>query len=128
MNILELVIGEINPISVFNTVMIIVVFGVIPIIAMWKIFEKADKPGWAVLIPIYREIVFVEIINKPMWWVVMLLIPGINIIWMIWTWNLLVKKFGKTESFTVGVILLSFVFIPILGFGKSKFNNKSLNI
>jgi hypothetical protein len=49
------------------------------------------------------------------------MIPSLNFIWIIWGWNLMVKSFGKSEGFTVGVILLSIIFIPILGFGDSKY-------
>jgi hypothetical protein len=91
------------------------------VIGMWKIYEKANKPGWAAIIPIYNIVVFMEIIGKPWWWLLLWLIPYLNIIWIIWSWNLLVKSFGKTEGFTVGVLFLGFVFIPILGFGDAKY-------
>ena len=29
-------------------------FAVLAIVAMWKIFEKAGKPGWAAIIPFYN--------------------------------------------------------------------------
>lgn len=94
---------------------------ILPIASMWKLFEKANKPGWAAIIPIYNFIVFVEIIGKPLWWVVLFCIPYLNIIFLIWGYNLLVKSFGKDEAFTVGVILLWFIFLPILAFGDSKY-------
>ena len=100
---------------------IIVLFLLLPVIALWKLFEKANKPGWAAIIPIYNLIVFMEIIGKPWWWIILWIIPYLNIIWIIWGWNLMVKSFGKTEGFTVGVILLGIIFIPILGFGNSKY-------
>ena len=27
-------------------------------IAMWKVFLKAGKPGWAIIVPIYSAVVF----------------------------------------------------------------------
>ena len=35
------------------------------IAAMWKVFEKAGKPGWAAIIPIYNAIVLLDIAGKP---------------------------------------------------------------
>ena len=35
------------------------------IIAIWKVFTKAGKPGWAIFIPIYSNIVMLEIIGQP---------------------------------------------------------------
>src|SRR5689334_9558275 len=82
------------------------IVGIISIIGMWKIFEKAGKPGWASIIPIYNIIVLLEIVGKPVWWIILFLIPCVNIIFGIWTINLLSKSFGQGEGFTVGLILL----------------------
>jgi hypothetical protein len=107
---------------------ILIVFGIfflailaLMIVSMWKIFVKAGKPGWAAIIPIYNLVVLCEIVNKPAWWAILMLIPYIGLIWSIWATNLLVKKFGKDEGFTVGCVFLPFVFYPILAFGYAKF-------
>ena len=94
---------------------------ILMITANWKIYEKAGKPGWASIIPIYNIIILLEIIGKPIWWLFLMLIPGVNIIFGVWATNLLSKSFGKDEGFTVGLILLSIVFYPILGFGDAKY-------
>lgn len=92
------------------------------IVSQWKIYSKAGKPGWACLIPIYNIIVLLEIIGKPWWWLFLFLIPIVNIVFAIWTINLLSKSFGKSEGFTIGLILLPFIFFPILGLGDAKYN------
>lgn len=94
---------------------------VLMIAAMWKIFVKAGKPGWAAIIPIYNIIVLLEIVGKPVWWIILFLIPFINFIFGIWTVNLLSKSFGKDEGYTIGLLLLPFVFYPILGFGSTQY-------
>ena len=110
--------------SVINVFLAITFLIVILIYAsMWVIFDKAGKPGWAALIPIYNTIVFFEIIKKPWWWLFLWMIPYIGIIWIIWSYNLLAKKFGKSEAFTLGIIFLSFIFIPILAFGSAKYTD-----
>ena len=100
---------------------IMIAIAVVLIIAQWKIYEKAGKPGWAILIPIYNLIVLLEIVGKPLWWIFLFLIPFVNIIFGIWVTNLLSKSFGKDEAFTVGLILLGIIFYPILGFGDAKY-------
>ena len=100
---------------------VMLAIALVMIIAYWKIFEKAGKPGWAILIPIYNLIVLLEIVGKPLWWFFLLLIPFVNIIFGIWIINLLSKSFGKNEGFTVGLILLGIIFYPILGFGDAKY-------
>ncbi len=102
-------------------IIIYVAIIVLLIAAQWKIYTKANKPGWACIIPIYNIIVLLEIIGKPWWWLLLMLIPGVNIIFAIWMANLLSKSFGKNEGFTVGLILLPFIFYPILGFGDASY-------
>ena len=91
------------------------------IVGQWKIYEKAGEEGWKCLIPIYNIIVLLKIVGKPWWWVLLMCIPGVNIIFAIWSHNLLSKSFGKDEGFTIGLIFLPYVFYPILGFGKAKY-------
>jgi len=101
----------------FVPLMIILIIVVIMIAGMWKMFTKAGKPGWAAIIPIYNYIVMCEIVGKPVWWFLLMICPCINFIFLIWVYNLLSKSFGKSEGFTVGMVLLPFIFWPILGFG-----------
>lgn len=89
---------------------------ILPIVSYWKLFEKAGKPGWAVLIPIYSTLVMLEIINKPWYWLLLMIIPFFGIIWAVWAINLFVKSFGKDEGYTVGVLFLPFVFLPLMAF------------
>ena len=59
--------------------------------------------------------------GKPGWWLLLLLIPFVNIIFLIWTYNMISKSFGKDEGFTAGLVILSFIFWPILGFGSATY-------
>jgi len=99
----------------------IIIVSVIVIVGKWKVYEKAGKPGWACIIPIYSTIVLLEIVGKPIWWIFLFLVPCVNIVFLVWTINLLSKSFGQSEGFTVGLILLSFIFYPILGFGNYQY-------
>lgn len=107
-------------------IFIIIVLGLIAlmIISMWKIFEKAGQPGWAAIVPIYNYIIMAKIAEKPEWWGALCLIPYASIVFIIWIWNRMVKRFGKDEGFTVGVILLPFVFVPILAFSDAKYKSE----
>lgn len=92
------------------------------IISVWKVFEKAGKPGWAAIIPIYNIIVLLQVAKKPEWWIILFLIPGVNLVFYIWTINLVSLNFGKNEGFTIGLLLLPIIFWPILGFGSAEYN------
>jgi hypothetical protein len=99
-----------------------ILIGVLVLISTWKIFTKAGKPGWAILVPFYNVLVLLEIIGKPWWWLILIMfVPFANFVFGIWALNLLVKSFGKDEGFTVGIIFLFPIFIPILGLGDAEY-------
>lgn len=89
------------------------------IAAFWKIFTKAGKPGWAALVPIYNYVVLLEIIGRPIWWIVLLLIPFVNLVVIIIMLIDLAKSFGKSALVGLSVIILIGAFI--LGFGDAKY-------
>ena len=111
--------------------MVILIFYVILLVLMivsfWKIFEKAGQPGWAAIVPIYNIIVMCKIAKKPEWWVILMLIPLVNYVFSIWVINRMVKGFGKSEGFTIGIILLGIIFLPILAFGSSDYDSSRLD-
>lgn len=94
---------------------------VIGVISLWKIFTKAGEPGWAAIVPIYNIIVLLKIVGKPLWWIVLLLIPCVNFIIMILVCLELAKAFGKGGGFGVGLALLSPIFFPILAFSDARY-------
>ena len=89
---------------------------VLLIVAMWMIFKKAGKPGWAAIVPFYNIYTMYEITWGSGWRFLMLLIPFYNIVVAIQTQIKLAKAFGKSGGFAVGLIFLPYVFNPILGF------------
>ena len=102
-------------------VLFIIALAVLVIASMWTIFTKAGQPGWAAIIPIYNMVVLLKIVGKPVWWIILFLIPFVNYVFIIWTYNMLSKSFGKSEGYTVGLILLGIVFFPMLAFGDAKY-------
>jgi hypothetical protein len=89
------------------------------IAATWKIFTKAGQPGWASIVPFYGNIVLLRLTGRPGWWLLLLLIPFVNIIVGIIHYVEIAKSFGKGTGFTLGLIFLTPIFWPILGFGSS---------
>ncbi len=100
---------------------ICIALAIFEIAAMWKVFTKAGQPGWAAIIPIYNIYIMTKVGGKPGYWTLLCLIPGVNIIFGIWLYNMISKSFGHDEGFTVGLVLLGIIFWPILGFGSSKY-------
>lgn len=113
-----------NGFGSMGTGVLIVYLAIIVVIvaAFWKIFEKAGKPGWAAIIPIYNLIVWLEIINKPIWWIILLLIPFVNFIIIIILYHRLSQAFGQGIGMTLLLIFLPFIGAPMLGFGSATYS------
>lgn len=94
---------------------------IITIVGMWKLFVKADKPGWAAIVPIYNVIVLLEIVGRPLWWIILLLIPLVNLVILIMVTVDLAKSFGQGVGYAIGLLLLPFIFYPMLGFGDATY-------
>ncbi len=101
-------------------IMILLYLGLIVLMvaSMWKLYEMAGKPGWASIVPFYNIIVQLEIVGKPWWWLLLMILTPVGFIWGIWSFNLFIKSFGKTEGYTIACILLPIIFIPMLAFSK----------
>jgi hypothetical protein len=91
------------------------------LISMWKIYSKAGQPGWAVLVPIYNLIVLLNIVRKPVWWILLMFIPFVSFIIVILIYLELAKVYGKSTGFGLGIIFLPIIFLPMLAFGDSKY-------
>lgn len=87
----------------------------------WKLYEKAGKPGWAAIIPIYNYVVLLQIVGKPIWWIILLIIPFVNIVVGIIVIHNLSKVFGKGVGYTLGLIFLGFIFYPVLALGSATY-------
>lgn len=94
---------------------------VFEIAALWQVFVKGGRPGWAAIIPIYNIYVLLKIVGRPGWWLILYIIPIVGfIVWIIVSIDL-AKSFGRSSGFAVGLIFLPFIFIPILGFGSATY-------
>lgn len=102
-------------------ILLIVVLVIIVIAGMWKMFEKAGQPGWACIVPIYNSVILLKIACRPIWWILLMLIPFVSIIVVIVVYADIAKNFGKGVGFALGMIFLSPIFIPILGFGSAQY-------
>jgi Family of unknown function (DUF5684) len=91
------------------------------IAGFWKVFTKAGQPGWGCLIPIYNAYLLCKIAGKPGWWLLLLLIPLLNIVIAIIITLGVAENFGKGIGFGLGLIFFPFIFYPILGFGGAEY-------
>lgn len=92
------------------------------IVANCKLFEKAGKPGWASLIPVYNLLVILEIIRRPWWWLLLFFVPLANIVILFKMSGELAECFGKSRGWGYFMLtILAFVGYPILGLSDAKY-------
>lgn len=143
----ELVLGGAVIGGMITTILIFgLIFYIVTVIALWKIFTKAGVAGWKSLIPIYNAYLLYKIAGVN-FWVYGLLLPMISgilqtvgqnttdamqilfalvaavvLIYAEWKFSEgLAKSFGKGTGFAIGLILLPNIFQLILGFGSAKY-------
>ena len=88
----------------------------IPTIFAWLLFDKAGKHGWQTLIPFYNLYIFLQIIKKPLWWYLLLLVPFLNVFMYMLMLVELVKCFNKFklwEQFLA--VIIPFIYLPYIG-------------
>ncbi|MGN0106376.1 MAG: DUF5684 domain-containing protein [Hominilimicola sp.] len=130
-------------------VVISIIYYVLLVIAQWKLYTKAGEAGWKSIIPIYNSYILYKISWKPMmFWITLvvsiascifysigsdvatvigalLLIVGIVI--EIMQMYKLSKAYGHGVGYTIGLILLTPIFMLILGLGSSQYVGKDQN-
>jgi hypothetical protein len=93
------------------------VVSVIVVVSMWKLFDKAGRPGWAAIVPFYNIIVMLDIPGRPAWWLILCFIPFVIIVPMVD----FVKAYGKDAIWGVGIYFLGFIFLPLMAFGDAQY-------
>ncbi len=92
---------------------------VLPYIGLWKLFEKAGLPGWYGIIPIWNFYQRIKLTGRPVWWLILYLIPGIGILFALGVQADLVKSYGKF-SFRENAagVFLPFIYLVKWGYDK----------
>lgn len=102
-----------------------IIVGIFMVVCLWIIYNKADRPGWAAIIPIYDNVVLYRMVGLNPWWLLLLLLPCLG--WIVVAILNIVARyrlaacFGKDSGFGIGLVFLPFVFLPILAFGDAQY-------
>jgi drug/metabolite transporter superfamily protein YnfA len=94
---------------------------VLEIAAIWILFTKAGQPGWGSLIPIFNLYLWLQMANRPTWWLLLYLIPIVNLVIAVIVHLDVAKAFGKSTAYGVLFILFAVIVTPILAFGPSTY-------
>jgi hypothetical protein len=96
-------------------------FAVLMLVSLWKVFTKANQPGWAAIVPFYNVYIMLKIVGRPGWWLALMFVPIANVVIFIIVAIDLAKAFGKSGGFAALLILLPFVGYLILSFGDARY-------
>jgi hypothetical protein len=92
------------------------------IVSLWRVFSKAGRPGWAVLVPIYNIYTLVKVSGNSGWFTLLFFIPIVNIIIAVVVALGVAKNFGKSGVFGfIGLFIFSIIGYLILAFGPAKY-------
>lgn len=90
-------------------------------VALYKLFPKADPSykGWYAFIPVYNLVIWLRVIQKPWWWIFLLLFPGPNVLMIMIMAVNTGTVFGYRESKDVALGgLFPFLYLPYLAFNE----------
>ncbi|WP_194766018.1 signal peptidase I [Tamlana sp. I1] len=76
----------------------ILIIQVIHGLGTWKLYIKAGRQAWEAFIPVYNAVVLMKIINRPVWWVILLFLPIVNLIMFPVIWVETARSFGKNQT------------------------------
>ena len=91
------------------------------LVAGWKMYVKAGQQGWVSLIPILNILGLVKIVHRPWWWLLLMLIPFVNLVVGVILMLDLAKAFGHGVGMALLLIFLTVIGYLVLGFGSSQY-------
>lgn len=110
-----------NIIPIFILLGILGALIIIFFISMMRIYKKANRSGISAIVPLYNCAVLMEIINEPKWKFLLLIIPGVNIVYFCMAMYRLAKYFRKGGGFCVLTAIFPLFMIPVIAFGNSEY-------
>lgn len=124
-NVMTTILHILTTPSIIIPIIISLVLLVLIILSTWKVFIKNGKPGWAAIIPIYREIVIWQLSELPLKYLLLgLLLPVIGPFYMMSTYMYFAQKQNRSRWFGFGLYALPFIFMPILAYTDAKDKKK----
>jgi len=84
---------------------------------LYRLFEKAGRRGWEALVPVYSFFIILKLSGRPLWWLIWLFVPFLNVFIGVTVYISFVKSYGKFSVLRqAAAIFLGFIFLPKWGF------------
>jgi hypothetical protein len=97
------------------------VFFLVPIVGLWRIFEKAGEPGWGAFSVRSTSRALLKHAGYEEWyWPLVLVVPVFG--QYIWykAWVKMAARFQKSSSYGMGLAFAGVIFYPMLGLSNSR--------
>jgi signal peptidase I len=99
--------------------LIFLILVLISFVGLYKIFEKAGLPAWKALIPVYNFWLVGTIINRPKWWGLIMIVPGVNLImYGVYGFHLARAFKKRMNNDLIAAALMPYLYFAYLGFSK----------
>ena len=72
-----------------------------------RLFKLAGVDNWKSLIPVYNIVKYLEIINRPKWWVILVFIPVINLLMIPVIWVEFIKRFNHNSKLDRVLVIIT---------------------
>jgi hypothetical protein len=103
---------------------VVIILALVQVVSWWIIFERAGHPGWAAIVPFYNMWVLALVANQSGWVGLGACfssgVPVIGSIIQFGLWLVIslgvAKTFNRGVLFGIGLLILPFIFFPILAF------------
>ncbi|SCY02120.1 signal peptidase I [Nonlabens sp. Hel1_33_55] len=73
----------------------------------WKFYKAAGRQPWEAFVPIYNSVILMKIINRPVWWTILLFLPVVNLIMFIVIWVETLRAFGYNNAKDTALVVLT---------------------
>ena len=108
--------------TIIKTAIVTCLITIYMIVVRWIIYKKAGKHGWAAIIPIYKDVVWLQIAGLSPWLLLLCLIPifgwiALGIIFIVSKFKIPVA-FGQSALWGLGLWFIPIVFESVVAFSK----------
>ena len=92
---------------------------VLLLISLIKIYKKFDQAWWKAIVPIYNIFVLTQMAEKSILYFALFLVPVVNIYAAYVVYSSICEKLGKSKKMAIGILLMPYIFIPMIAFNNN---------